>query len=470
MSIGTGSKPLKLAGSVLGPVLGTRSNIMNGSGDLPSLECLTMCFDQLKIRGGLHTASLFCQPPSVTEVKKLQASVEKDGYYKLLEVDDPCLLIALALNILKKAPQPVIPFDLYDYVLKVGNQPESCLGYANRSSGSSDSSDMESSGGEETEGDGAAEGNIVKFSKLTKLVRRLPMRNWMILLNVLEFLSQVADLSTVNETPLVSVVRIFSPILCRPRDSAYMSLRHLHDLHKIETVVRSLVVKHKALKNVSCRSSIVDGEEYSGSVRFSFNSSTSSDTPCRFMPDTVHSSSESEIVRADFTQSDRSFSVDDMATVNNIIDESVGMLLDDISEFKSFASNLEAIKSSSDGKLPEAEVERSSQFVCSPLLSNTMYRVVWNSLTLKEGSGSGPCKALQDGGDQSNAKISGVSNPAGLSFMLSGTLDGPRDRRRMIAACRTLRSQINQYEDTFLKDSGHLPRVSSSEDMFWGVC
>ncbi len=440
---------------------------MNRSGDLPSLDCLTLCFDQLKLKGGLHTRGTFFQTPSVTEVNKLQASVKKHGYYKLLEVDSPNLLIALALNMLKQTSQPVIPFDLYDYVLEVSNQSESSLGYVNRGSGSGD---MGSSGGEEEEeGKEAAEGNIVKFWKLTKLVRRLPLRNWMILLKVLELLSQVADLSTVNEASLDSVVRIFSPILCRPRGSAYMSLRHLHDLHKIETVVRSLVVKHKALKKLS-HSSSVGGEEHAGSMDSSFNSSTSSDAPCRLVPDALHCSSESENVRTDFMQSDMSFSVDDMATVDNIIDESVSVLFDDISEFKSFASNLEAMKSNSDGKLPEAEVERSSspQFVCSPLLSNTMNRVVWNSLTSKEGSGSGPCKALQDGSDQSNAKITGASNPAELSFMLSGTLDGPRDRRRMIAACRTLRSQINQYEDTFLKGSGHLPRVSCSEDVLSG--
>ncbi len=433
---------------------------MTPTGELPSLELLTMCFDQLKMRGGLHLGGLFYQSPSVTEVKKLQASVEKEGYYKLLEEEDPRLLIALALNILKQAPQPVIPFNLYDYVLEVSNKPESSLGYVN---GDGASSTTESSGGMEEVDDRSSEGKIVKLSELEKLVRRLPIQNWTILLHVLEFVTEVVDLSTVNETSLDSAVRIFSPILCRPRDSAYMSLRHLHDLHNIQTVVHSLVLKHKVLKHVTRDSVSVGGEEYP-SLMSSADSSFVSDIQYQSAHDLTDRGSMSESsssILGEKATSDRSFSSDDMATVNNIIDESVAMIFDDMSVFKYFSNNVEAIKPSSNQKLPE--VQRVSQIIFSPLLSTVMMRVMWNSLALNEGSGSGHSKALHDeeDGEQNNAEVGRDSNRAGSTFMLSGMLGGPRDRKRMIAACRTLRSQITQYEDAFLQDSGHLPRVSS---------
>ncbi len=429
------------------------------TGELPSLELLTMCFDQLKMRGGLHLGELFYQSPSVTEVKKLQASVEKDGYHKLLEEEDPRLLIALALNILKQAPQPVIPFDLYDYVLEVSNQPESSLGYANGDGGSST---MESSEGKEEVDDRSAEGKMVKLSELKKLVRRLPIQNWTILLRVLEFVTEVVDLSTINNTSLDSVVRVFSPILCRPRDSAYMSLRHLHDLHNIQTVVHSLVLKHKVLMHATRDPISMGGEEYPCPSMSSNNSSFASDIQSTH--DHINCGSVSECgssMLGEKSASDMSFTADDVATVNNIIDESVAIIFDDMSVFEPFSDNFEAIKSSSNQKLPI--VQQVPQIICSPMLSIAMMRVMWRSRALNEGSGSGHSKALHDeeDGDQNNAELGRDSNPAGSSFMFSGTLGGPRDRKRMIAACRTLRSQITQYEDAFLQDSGHLPRVSS---------
>ncbi len=454
--------------------MGTRSKITTFTGELPSLELLTTCFDRLRVTGGLHLGGLLYQPPPVAEVKKLQASIEKDGYHKLLEEEDPRLLIAVALNTLRQAPQPVIPFDLYDYVLEVSNQPESSCIYAN-GNGSSSYSEKSNESKDEMD-DGSAEGKIVKLSKLKMLVMKLPIQNWTILLYILGFITDVIDLSTVNEASLDTIVRIFSPTLCRPRGSAFMSLRHLHDLKSIQTVVHSLVVKRNVLKYVTRDSVIMGGGEESASFT---GSSMGDRTPsplhnplplldnasCDSFGDTSSPFELSERTsEGHFLLGKKAFvttySTEDMATANKIIDESVGMVFDDISVFKSFSDDLEAIKSSSSDRLPE--VQRVSQFVFFPLLWTAMMRVMWNSRALNKGSGLGRSKAVQDEDDsrKNTAELGVDSSPARSSFMLSGTFDGPRDRKRMIAACRTLRSQITQYEDIFLHDSGHLPRVS----------
>ncbi len=430
--------------------------------ELPSLELLTMCFEQLKMRGRLHLVGLAFPSRSISEVKQLQASVENGGYHKLLEEEDPCLLMALVLSTLKQAPQPVIPFHLYDYVLEVSNHPESCLGYPNEGVGRSPIESSESD--EEEEDGGVVEGNIVKLSKLKKLVRRLPTPNWAILYSVLEFMNHVADLSSVNKLSLDSLVPIFSPLLCRPRHSAYMSLRHLHDLEKIQTVIHSLAVRYDVLNCVTYNSSATGVEEYTaGSSGIYGDSSISSHIPFNSILSSMYDG-DGESTNSSSKPSDRSIMYHDMGTVENIIDEAVAMLFDDISEFEFFfTSNFEAMKPSSNGKL--SKVESVSQIVCAPLLSMIMLRIVRNNVVLNEGPDSGHCKeAIDDGDDQSNySDIGRDSNHGRLSFMHSGTLDGPRDRRRMIAACRTLRSQITQYEDAFLQVYDHFPQVSSCD-------
>jgi hypothetical protein len=43
------------------------------------------------------------------------------------------------------------------------------------------------------------------------------------------------------------LLQVFSPVLCRPPGSAYMSLRHVQDLVRIQRVVLSLMINHAAL-------------------------------------------------------------------------------------------------------------------------------------------------------------------------------------------------------------------------------
>ncbi|CAM9983350.1 unnamed protein product [Ectocarpus sp. 6 AP-2014] len=97
-------------------------------------------------------------------------------------------------------------------------------------------------------GEWDAEGGTVALRHLQKLAVQLPHKSWQVLCLLLEFLAQVAALSNVNEmTSEVLSQQTFAPLLCRPQGSAFMSLRHVQDLLKIQAVVRVLIENHTIL-------------------------------------------------------------------------------------------------------------------------------------------------------------------------------------------------------------------------------
>ncbi|CAN0260736.1 unnamed protein product, partial [Ectocarpus sp. 12 AP-2014] len=96
-------------------------------------------------------------------------------------------------------------------------------------------------------GEWDAEGGTVALRHLQKLAVQLPHKSWEVLCLLLEFLAQVAALSNVNETTSELLSQTFAPLLCRPQGSAFMSLRHVQDLLKIQAVVRVLIENHTIL-------------------------------------------------------------------------------------------------------------------------------------------------------------------------------------------------------------------------------
>lgn len=60
--------------------------------------------------------------------------------------------------------------------------------------------------------------------------------------------------NTLVPQPTPAEEQTFAPLLCRPKGSAFMSLRHVQDLLKIQAVVRVLIENHTILsQNRSAR-------------------------------------------------------------------------------------------------------------------------------------------------------------------------------------------------------------------------
>jgi hypothetical protein len=404
---------------------GSLGSLSGGGSSGASRGLLLACFQELRERG-LHSVGLFRQPCSVTELRALWAELrregdeadEEQGLHKLKEVEDPHLIAGLVIWHLRQQAEPLFPFALYDGVLAAGGYAVSHIGASSASPDrfrlDSKQSDWSDDGSNHGEGRALVE---VRFSDLRGLVARLPNASWEILSPLLEFLGEVKAMSSLNEMTAEALARVFGPVLCRPSGSAFMSLRHIQDIHKIQAVVLSLIENHASLLDAGC----AGGEGARGvlSTPMGRKGSVTSDA-------------------GSGGSSGRRHSTADLSVVHRLVMDTVAMLFYDISDDEEKGGES---KDHGGGGITRSKLLRLQEFV----------------------EPAAPRAGFFEGHDEDEGKdgLEHNTSPTGLSYL---GFDGEapvcsaQERRRMIAACRALRAQISHYEEAFSQEMGHLPK------------
>mmetsp|Transcript_26986 Transcript_26986/g.34802 ORF Transcript_26986/g.34802 Transcript_26986/m.34802 type:complete len:689 (-) Transcript_26986:255-2321(-) len=338
-----------------------------------NVNILLQCVNVLR-KEGLEQPGLFRASINLTEVKKLWVDLCVNENI-VLEEENPSLLASLILWHLRQLSEPLIPFKLHQRVmdLQLGNH---------------ESEDV---------------------LALKPLLLEINVDSWNGLKLLMGLLQEVSENVDVNEMSKESLAQIFAPLICRPPNTAFMSVRHVQSLKQIEQLVLLMIVHHQEFFGTPRKVSPCSPRSPSGALL-----GLSIEIP------KAHHFVNPERSPAQLKRSLTASS--DVATVNDLITSTVGRLF------------------------------RGSLFASS---SNTTLAQPPQLSTGADASEEGEVDVFEG----HPVKV------AALSTGGMGVSAGAVERRRMVAACRALRAQLTFFEDGWAARRGRRPRGSERAHM-----
>lgn len=409
-----------------------------------------------------HEKTLFRTSPSLTDVRNLQKSLIEGVYGKLRDEFNPHVVAGVVVNVLKSMSTCLFS-EIYEEIINL----------------------------ELTEDFNQSRNHII-----SALVNLNPI-HLDLTRSLIGFLFRISSNSIDNDNNnnASQLSMVISPIICKPiRSASYMSIRHMEDLRKIRPIISFMIenfseIFTKDLKAKSNKMNIIDKQ-------FDLSSSTGLLNSLAVSSPTPHDNRFSGTsLSPKYPVSSISIPVTSNIGIPVITTEQTHILMDvgDNSKYLSSSTMNQNEPNSFDTSSSEWQIleillkQSVDSFVCSKftytrkdrgdlkhLNSNSQISTSANGARSNVNSSSIRRQPSSDLGGHSRPGTPATNvlsssygqNPSRRAALNTGLEPRePGQRRKMIAECKALRSQISQFEKDFNRKHRREPKTSERGPM-----